>query len=112
MNKYEIKREALRMLLELGITEEMALDIFYRQVVLNKGLPFQVCFPGNSTSITSPADHKETEERRSIPKIDSKPVKFENEDFCDDTIFVDLKKEMSNKPDMQTLGEIYDSLTS
>ena len=46
MKREKTKQEALRILDELGISEEAALDIFYRQVVLSKGLPFSVSLNG------------------------------------------------------------------
>ena len=46
MNREKTKQEALKILDELGVSEEAALDIFYRQVVLSKGLPFSVSLNG------------------------------------------------------------------
>lgn len=40
--KPEIKDEAEKILKSLGIPPSNAVDMFYRQIILNKGLPFEV----------------------------------------------------------------------
>lgn len=41
----EIKDEAEKILNVLGIPPSNAVDMFYRQIILNKGLPFDVKLP-------------------------------------------------------------------
>ena len=41
----EIKKEAEEILGKLGIPASSAVDMFYRQVILNKGLPFEAKLP-------------------------------------------------------------------
>lgn len=43
--KPEIKDEAEKILNSLGIPPSNAVDMFYRQIILNKGLPFNVKLP-------------------------------------------------------------------
>ena len=43
----EIKKEAEEILDKLGIPASSAVDMFYRQVILNKGLPFEAKLPDN-----------------------------------------------------------------
>lgn len=41
----EVKEEAENILSTLGIPVSSAINIFYRQIILNKGLPFEVKIP-------------------------------------------------------------------
>lgn len=41
----EIKDEAEKILSKLGISSSNAIDMFYRQIILNKGLPFELKLP-------------------------------------------------------------------
>lgn len=43
----EIKKEAEEIFDKLGIPASSAVDMFYRQVILNKGLPFEAKLPDN-----------------------------------------------------------------
>ncbi|MGF3076494.1 type II toxin-antitoxin system RelB/DinJ family antitoxin [Facklamia sp. P12955] len=43
--KPEIKERAEEILKSLGIPPSNAVDMFYRQIILNKGLPFDVKLP-------------------------------------------------------------------
>lgn len=43
----EIKKQAEDILDKLGIPASSAVDMFYRQVILNKGLPFEAKLPDN-----------------------------------------------------------------
>lgn len=45
MMQPEIKEEAEKILNKLGIPAFNAIDMFYRQIILNKGLPFEVRLP-------------------------------------------------------------------
>lgn len=41
----EVKEQAEKILSTLGITASNAINIFYKQVILNRGLPFEVKIP-------------------------------------------------------------------
>ncbi len=45
----EVKKEAERLFKNLGITTTQAITLFYKQVVLRKGLPFEVVIPNSAT---------------------------------------------------------------
>ena len=46
------KRGAESVLLELGLSPTEAIRIFYRQIVLRRGLPFTVAVPNATTAAT------------------------------------------------------------
>jgi len=41
----EVKRQAEAILAQLGMTASNAISIFYKQIILQKGLPFEVKLP-------------------------------------------------------------------
>lgn len=45
----ELKREAEEVFHELGLSQTEAINLFYRQVVLQHGLPFAVRIPNRTT---------------------------------------------------------------
>ena len=45
----EIKKEAETILRELGLSVSGAFDLFYRQIILNRGLPFEIRIPNEAT---------------------------------------------------------------
>ena len=45
----ELKEEVEGIFSQLGLTQTEAINIFYRQVALNKGLPFSVKLPNEET---------------------------------------------------------------
>jgi DNA-damage-inducible protein J len=44
-----LKRDAEKILGKLGLTSAAAVTMFYRQVTLRQGLPFDVCLPNKDT---------------------------------------------------------------
>ena len=44
-----LKRDAEQVFTELGVTPSQAISMFYRQVVLQRGLPFEVKVPNHQT---------------------------------------------------------------
>jgi DNA-damage-inducible protein J len=44
-----LKREAEKLLARLGLTASQAITLFYRQVTLRKGLPFDIVIPNATT---------------------------------------------------------------
>jgi DNA-damage-inducible protein J len=47
-----LKKEAENLLEELGLSATQAINLFYRQVTLRKGLPFDVVIPNATTRRT------------------------------------------------------------
>lgn len=47
-----LKKEAEHVLGELGLSATQAITLFYRQVTLRKGLPFDVVIPNTATRTT------------------------------------------------------------
>ena len=45
----DIKTEAESIIHDLGLSVSTAFDLFYRQIILNRGLPFDVRIPNETT---------------------------------------------------------------
>lgn len=45
----DLKTEAEKVLAGVGVSTSQAITMFYRQVVLRRGLPFDVCVPNAET---------------------------------------------------------------
>jgi DNA-damage-inducible protein J len=45
----QLKHDAEEILEQLGLNQTEAIRIFYKQIVINKGLPFEVKIPNNTT---------------------------------------------------------------
>ena len=45
----ELKRSTEEIFKQLGLTSTQAITLFYRQVVLNQGLPFEISLPNPTT---------------------------------------------------------------
>jgi DNA-damage-inducible protein J len=45
----EVKKEAEAILKELGLSVSNAYELFYRQVIVNRGLPFELKVPNEKT---------------------------------------------------------------
>jgi len=45
----DIKTEAERIIHDLGLSVSTAFELFYRQIILNRGLPFDVRIPNVTT---------------------------------------------------------------
>jgi len=45
----EIKSEAESIIHELGLSVSMAFELFYRQIIMNRGLPFDLRIPNETT---------------------------------------------------------------
>ena len=45
----EVKEKAEHILHDLGLTVSGAFELFYRQIIINKGLPFDVTLPNDVT---------------------------------------------------------------
>lgn len=60
--KPEVKDEAENILRKLGIAPSNAIDMFYRQIILNKGLPFDLKIPEEKPIDISKISKKELDE--------------------------------------------------
>lgn len=45
--KENIKQQAEQILETIGVSRATAIDMFYRQIILNKGIPFSITIPQN-----------------------------------------------------------------
>lgn len=52
----EVKEQAEKILSALGINASNAINMFYKQVILNNGLPFEVKIPQHPLDIAQMAD--------------------------------------------------------
>lgn len=41
----DVKKQAEEILVQLGLPRLVAIDMFYRQIILNKGIPFELVIP-------------------------------------------------------------------
>lgn len=58
----EVKEEAEKILSELGISPSSAINMFYKQVILRKGLPFDVVLHSQNKKETAEDEKQNTEE--------------------------------------------------
>ncbi len=63
----EVKEDAERILSTLGISTSNAINMFYKQIILNKGLPFEVKIPSASAPLNL-ADLSEEELNAELEK--------------------------------------------
>jgi len=69
----DLKTNAEHILKELGLTPTEAVTLFYRQITLRQGLPFEVRIPNSATLQT----FQDTDAGRNIVRTDSKEELFE-----------------------------------
>jgi DNA-damage-inducible protein J len=53
-----LKNDAEHILHDLGMTATQAISVFYKQILLRRGLPFEVAIPNSKTSATFKATDK------------------------------------------------------
>ena len=70
----EIKAEAEKVFAELGISASQAVKMFYRQVTLQQGLPFDVKIPNAETR----AAMRDMEQSSGVQRYDSVQELFED----------------------------------
>ena len=63
----ELKRDAERVFRALGLTTTQAITLFYRQVDLQRGLPFSVRIPNETTRKAL----RDARERRNLESFDN-----------------------------------------
>ena len=68
--KEDTKKQAEEILGELGISRAVAIEMFYRQIILNNGIPFDVAIPNASKS----REELTTEEFDKMMKVAIKQV--------------------------------------
>lgn len=89
----DLKEQAESILSALGISASGAINMFYKQIVLHRGMPFEVVLPG-----------------------DDRPVSFR--ELTDDEISAEIEKGYEDirsgnvLPAKQAFSEIHDSLDS
>jgi len=49
----DVKDRAERILSELGVSTSAAINMFYRQIILHGGLPFEVKFPSTPVTVNT-----------------------------------------------------------
>ena len=70
----DLKKEVESLFKELGMSTTEAINIFYKQVKLRRGLPFEVCIPNELTEKTL----KETEEGKNLTRYKDAEDMFNN----------------------------------
>jgi DNA-damage-inducible protein J len=70
----DVKKEAERILTECGLTASQGIELFYRQVILSRGLPF----PVQSYNAQTRRVLKESEDGVDIMEFDSAEALFED----------------------------------
>ncbi len=68
-----LKRDVERLFHKVGLTTTEAINIFYRQVKLRHGLPFQVVVPNKTTKKTL----EETDKGKNLIRCDSAEDMFD-----------------------------------
>ncbi|MDO5028916.1 MAG: type II toxin-antitoxin system RelB/DinJ family antitoxin [Bacillota bacterium] len=86
----EIKKEAEKILSSLGIPPSNAVDMFYRQIILHKGLPFEVKIPDRKLVDISNASRDQLNQMLMEGIKDLEDEKFENVDDAFKSIYSQL----------------------
>ncbi len=72
-----LKRSTEEIFQELGLTTSQAINLFYKQVELQQGLPFRVALP-NETTLQALADARQ---RRNLDTFDTTEALFDDLDI-------------------------------
>lgn len=70
----KLKKDVEGILYSLGMSPSEAINIFYSQIKLNNGIPFEVKIPNNTTLKT----FKKTDKNKSIKKFKNKEEMFKS----------------------------------
>jgi len=62
----DIKSEAESIIRELGLSVSTAFDLFYRQIIMTRGLPFDLRLPNKTTRKAIEAARKGHGDRKSV----------------------------------------------
>ena len=68
-----LKREVEKLFAEMGLTTTEAINLFYHQVMLRKGLPFSVVIPNKKTEKV----FQDTDVRRNLIRCESAEDMFD-----------------------------------
>ena len=85
----EVKRQAEEILSELGIPASNAINMFYKQVILHKGLPFSVTLPQRALPDLSQMSQKAVSEELQKGYDDM----IEGRVASADQVFSDIRKD-------------------
>ena len=69
----DTKRQAERIFSKLGLTASQAITLFYEKVALQRGLPFAVKLPNDTTGKAL----EEAQDRDKLPRFDTTEALFE-----------------------------------
>ena len=53
-----IKEQAEKILSQIGLSRAVAIDLFYRQIIMNNGIPFSLTVPKQQVPIRDTMSHK------------------------------------------------------
>ena len=84
-----VKEQAESILAELGIPASNAINMFYRQVILNKGLPFEVKLPDEKPLAMASLSKEELDAEIEKGYMDASEGRVESAE----KVFGDLRKE-------------------
>ena len=65
----DLKVQAERVLRELGLSATEAITLFYKQVVLRQGVPFEVSIP-NAETVEALREAREPDQLNQFPSLD------------------------------------------
>ena len=85
----EVKEQAERILSTLGIPASNAINMFYKQIILQKGLPFEVKIPERTPTDISTLGAEELHEELEKGYADMKAGRIKDAK----TVFADIRKD-------------------
>ena len=85
----EVKEQAERILSTLGIPASNAINMFYKQIILQKGLPFEVKIPERTPTDISTLGAEELHEELEKGYADMKAGRTKDAK----TVFADIRKD-------------------
>jgi len=62
-----IKEQAEKILSQIGLSRAVAIDLFYRQIIMNNGIPFSLTVPQKQLSIRETMTEEELQKEGGIP---------------------------------------------
>jgi len=83
-----LKSEAEGILTELGLTTSQAINLFYRQIILMQGLPFNVTIPKKIPNETT----REAMEEKNLASFDTPEELYEDLGIYENTETIKLRR--------------------
>lgn len=77
----DIKKEAENILSDLGISHSAAIDMFYRQIIINKGIPFDISLKSRDEMTKEDFDKMLSIALEQAEKEETTPIKQAFEDI-------------------------------